>query len=58
MRKKERKDLKDARRASVMDEEVRQMRARDIAVGPSSSMLLIDEMSTTNGVEIDVGTTE
>ena len=57
-KKKERTDLEVARRASMIDKETRQMRARELAPGTSSSKHEAIERSTTEGAEIDVGTTE
>lgn len=55
---KEKTDLEAATRASLIDEEARQMRAREMVVGASSSIPVTGEMSTTKGAEIDVCTTE
>ena len=47
-----------ARRASLIDEEAQQMRARELAVGVSSSKLKDVDRSTTEGIDIFVGTTD
>ncbi|KAK4729550.1 hypothetical protein R3W88_022538 [Solanum pinnatisectum] len=53
LRMRERLQTKVAWRASIVDEELRQQQAREIGVGPSSSV------STTEGAEkVDVSTTE
>lgn len=57
-RKKERTDLVTARKASLIDEETYQMRARELVTGASSSILETVERETTKGAEIDVATTE
>ena len=58
MRNKERTYLEDASRASLIDEETLLMRAREIVVRASSSRPETSERSTTDGVDIYVGTTE
>ena len=57
-RKKEQTDLEAARRASLIDEETRHMRAQEIFAGESSSIPETSERSTTDGAEIALGTTE
>uniref|UniRef100_M1AA20 Transposase n=1 Tax=Solanum tuberosum TaxID=4113 RepID=M1AA20_SOLTU len=54
---------KAARRASIIDEELRQQRIREIGVGASSSVSTTDgvvrvDVNTIEGVETDAGTTE
>lgn len=55
-RKKFQTYLNAAKRASLVDDETRQMRAREVAVGASSSRLETGEWRTTDGVDIVVGT--
>uniref|UniRef100_M1DVY5 Integrase core domain containing protein n=1 Tax=Solanum tuberosum TaxID=4113 RepID=M1DVY5_SOLTU len=61
-RKRELQETEAARRASIVDEELRQQRARRIGVGASSSVMTIDgavrvNVSTTEGAEmVDAGT--
>uniref|UniRef100_M1DH42 Integrase core domain containing protein n=1 Tax=Solanum tuberosum TaxID=4113 RepID=M1DH42_SOLTU len=63
-RKREHQELEAARRASIIDEELRHQRAREIGVGAFSSMSTTDgaarvDVSTTKGAEtVDAGTTE
>lgn len=57
-RKKKRTNLVAAMKAFFVDEEDLQIRARKMAIGASSSISLTVEMSTTDCVEIFVGTTE
>lgn len=45
-RKKERTDLKDAMRASVVDEEARQIRSREMVAEESSSIPVFSERRT------------
>ena len=54
---RERLDMKDARRSSLLDEEARQMRAHELAAGPSSSRFEAAEKSTTEGADIATDTT-
>lgn len=58
LRNKDKTYLKVARRYHLIDEESRQMRARQMAIRASSSILVTGEMITSDGVEIVVGTTE
>ena len=58
LRNKERIYLEAARRASLTDVKAHQIRNREISAGASISLPIIGERSTTNGGEIDVGTTE
>ena len=46
------------RRASLIDEQTRQMRARELSVGASRSRAEVVERSTTKGVDTAVGNTE
>lgn len=57
-RKKERTYLECARRASFVDKEALKITARGIATGAFSSIPVTSERSTTDGVDIYVGTTE
>ncbi|TMW98015.1 hypothetical protein EJD97_004635 [Solanum chilense] len=50
--KRELLELEAARRASITDEEARQLRAIELAAGPSSSRVVKAEKSTTDGVVI------
>uniref|UniRef100_M1DIY3 Integrase core domain containing protein n=1 Tax=Solanum tuberosum TaxID=4113 RepID=M1DIY3_SOLTU len=53
LRKKERQQIEEARRASIVDEELRQQLTREVGVGPSA------RVSTTEGAErVDERTTE
>lgn len=45
------------RRPSLIYEEARQVRAREMIAGVSSSIPVTNEMSTTEGVDIEVGST-
>ena len=47
-----------ARRASLIDKEARQMRARELFIGESSFRLEDVERSTTKGVDNSMGTTD
>lgn len=55
-RKKEPIDIEAVRRAALVDEEARQMRARELATRASSSTLEVVERSSTDGVYFTVGT--
>ena len=55
-RKRERTELESTRRASLVDEESRQMRACEFAAVASSSKLEDVERSTTEGADIAVDT--
>lgn len=50
--------MQDAMRASLLDEEARQMRPHGLAAGASNSRLEVAERSTTEGAEIAVDTTD
>ena len=50
--------MESSRRASLINEEAQQMRARELAIGASSSKLEDVEKSTTEGAYIFVGTTD
>ena len=56
--KKERIDLEAARRASLIDEETRHMRACELVMGASSSRHEVVETTATEGAETAMGTTE
>ena len=56
-RKRERTKLETARRASLMYEEARQMRAHELAAGASSSRIVDVERKTTDGDAIAADTT-
>lgn len=56
--KNQKTDLEVAKKASFIDEDAHQMRAPEMDVGASSSILLTDDMSNTNGVDIGVLATE
>lgn len=47
-----------ARRASLIDDNARQIREKKMDVDASCSKLVTSERSTTNSVEIDMGTTK
>ena len=57
-RKKERHEMEDARRASLCDKEVCQMRARELPVGASSSRNVETVGGTTDSAVADDDTTE
>ena len=57
-RRNERTDLEAERRDSLLDEEARQMRARELDAGASSSRVEVVEKSATEGADTVVGTTE
>ncbi|XP_027768212.1 uncharacterized protein LOC114074437 [Solanum pennellii] len=56
--KKDRTDMEVTRRASLLDEESRQIRARELPAGASSSRFEDVERSTIEGAYISVGTTD
>lgn len=57
-KKRARKELKWARKSSLVDEEIRQRRDLVMDAWASNSVLTIGDRSTTNGAEDVVGTTE
>ena len=57
-RKKEHTELEATRRAFLLDEEARQMKARELAARASSSKLDDVERSTTEGADIAEDTTD
>ena len=57
-RKKDRRDIEAARRASLAEEEANRMRASELAVGASSSRTLEIEGGTTDGAVVAEDTTE
>lgn len=57
-RKSVRTELERTRRASLADEEIHRQRAVEMDSGASSSISTTGERSTTDGAEMDVGTTE
>lgn len=58
VRKKDQEDLESMRTTSLINEDTRQVRARELAAGASSSILDTRERRTNDGVQIVVGTTE
>ena len=50
--------MEATRRASLLDEEARQMGARELAAGASRSIVVVVERRTTEGANIVVQTTE
>ena len=55
-RKKERTDLEAARKASLIDEESRQIRPHELDASESSSRMDVFERITTEGADTAVGT--
>ena len=58
VRKRERMDLEAFRRVFLVNKEARKIRAQEMVAGASSSIMVTGEHNTTDGVEIDLGTTE
>ena len=50
--------MEDARRASLLDKEARQIRALELAVGASSSRFVYFERRTAKGANIVLSTTD
>ena len=57
-KKRERKEIEWDIRASLVVNKLHQRRELEMDVGESGSLLLINEMSITDGAEVDVVTTE